>query len=272
MSGLDHLVLGVRDLDAAASFYERLGFTVGARNRHPWGTHNRLVQLPGVFLEIITVGEPETIPEHAPGFFSFGAFVRDALARGEGVSMLALESADSRATNASWRDAGIGPYETFFFERQGLRPDGSAVRVAFTLAFARHAAAPEAGFFTCQQHEPQNFWNPAFQRHPNGASDIASVTFEAERPHDHAGFFAAFTGVSPEFEGENVLFRLPRGAIRLRRGTGSPRWTGFDVRVASVEALAERLRREGIGFSADGASLTLSPAQAFGAAIRFGPA
>jgi Glyoxalase-like domain len=32
--GLDHFVHAVRDLDAAAEFYSRAGFTVGARNRH----------------------------------------------------------------------------------------------------------------------------------------------------------------------------------------------------------------------------------------------
>ncbi len=31
-------------MDAAAEFYVRAGFTVGSRNRHPWGTHNRIVQ------------------------------------------------------------------------------------------------------------------------------------------------------------------------------------------------------------------------------------
>jgi catechol 2,3-dioxygenase-like lactoylglutathione lyase family enzyme len=44
--GLDHIVHAVRDLDAAAELYRSLGFTVGARNRHPWGTHNIIVQLP----------------------------------------------------------------------------------------------------------------------------------------------------------------------------------------------------------------------------------
>ena len=39
---IDHLVVAVRDLDGAARFYERLGFQVGSRNRHPWGTENRL--------------------------------------------------------------------------------------------------------------------------------------------------------------------------------------------------------------------------------------
>jgi Glyoxalase-like domain len=41
--GLDHIVHAIRDLDAAAEFYARAGFTVGARNRHAWGTHNRIV-------------------------------------------------------------------------------------------------------------------------------------------------------------------------------------------------------------------------------------
>jgi catechol 2,3-dioxygenase-like lactoylglutathione lyase family enzyme len=43
--GLDHIVHAVRDLDAAAEFYASAGFTVGARDRHAWGTHNRIVQL-----------------------------------------------------------------------------------------------------------------------------------------------------------------------------------------------------------------------------------
>ena len=50
--GIDHLVLAVHDLDAAGDFYEKLGFRVGARNRHPWGTENRIVQFPHIFLEL----------------------------------------------------------------------------------------------------------------------------------------------------------------------------------------------------------------------------
>ncbi len=60
-NGLDHVVHAVRDLDAAAHLYRRLGFTTGARNRHPWGTHNVLVQLPGFFIEMLTVAEPEKL-------------------------------------------------------------------------------------------------------------------------------------------------------------------------------------------------------------------
>ncbi len=59
--GLDHIVHAVHDLAAAADFYRRLGFAVGSRNRHPWGTHNHIVQLDGFFVEILTVAEPDLL-------------------------------------------------------------------------------------------------------------------------------------------------------------------------------------------------------------------
>ena len=49
--GIDHLVLAVRDLEKARTFYQRLGFTLTPRAQHPWGTANHLAQLNGCFLE-----------------------------------------------------------------------------------------------------------------------------------------------------------------------------------------------------------------------------
>src|SRR6266508_27585 len=91
--GLDHIVHAVRDLDAAAELYRRLGFTVGARNRHPrtWGTQNHIVQLSGAFVELLTVADATGIAPHAKRYFSFGTHNRDFLARGQGFSMTALE-------------------------------------------------------------------------------------------------------------------------------------------------------------------------------------
>lgn len=252
--GLDHLVIGVADLDAAGAFYSSLGFRVGARNCHPWGTENRIVQFPGAFLELISVGDAGAIPPPAPRRFSFGAFVRDALARGEGMSMLVLESRDSATDAASFREAGIGDFEPFFFERQARRPDGSEVRVAFTLAFAENPAAPECGFFLCQQHEPQNFWSPAFQQHENGASGLAAVFLVAPEPQGQGAFLSAYSGTAASTIAESGLrFELPRGrievltpqaaAIALASGGAqgrAPHFGGFAVTVpdsARVEAL-----------------------------------
>jgi hypothetical protein len=194
--GLDHIVHVVRDLDAAGEVYRRAGFTVGARNRHPWGTHNRIVQFAGVFIELVNVGEPELIAASAPGSFSFGGFARDFLAHDEGLAMLVLEGRGAAADAKAFRGAGIGDFGVFDFERQAKRPDGSTVKVAFSLAFATDAKAPDIGYFTCQQHFPENFWNPAFQLHPNGVAGIAGVVMVSERPDDHRHFLGAFSGVS----------------------------------------------------------------------------
>lgn len=59
--GIDHVIHLVRDLDAAGGFYEKLGFVVGGRNKHPFGTHNRVVQLDGSYIELLEVAEPEKI-------------------------------------------------------------------------------------------------------------------------------------------------------------------------------------------------------------------
>lgn len=283
--GLDHLVIGVADLDAAGAFYSGLGFRVGARNRHPWGTENRIVQFPGAFLELIGVGDAGAIPPPAPRRFSFGAFVRDALARGEGMSMLVLESSDSVADAASFREAGIGDFEPFFFERQARRPDGSQVRVAFTLAFAENPAAPECGFLLCQQHEPQNFWNPAFQQHENGATGLAAVFLVAPEPQGQGVFLSAYSGTAASATSEGGLrFELPRGRIEVLTpqaaeiGLGgggaqgrAPHFGGFAVTVPDTARVEALLARHDIAHERRNKRIVVPASAALGCAIAFEP-
>jgi hypothetical protein len=192
---LDHLVLPVGDLDAAARTYEALGFTVSARGIHPWGTHNRLVQFANrTFLELLTVGEPAKIVEAPEGEVSFGAFNRDFLAGvGEGMSMLVLSSTDPDADRAAFAGAGLPTQAPFPFRRTARAPDGTEREVAFTLTFTHDVGLPEAGFFTCAQHFPENFWRADLRRHPNGATGVTKVVMVADDPADHHVFLKAFT-------------------------------------------------------------------------------
>jgi hypothetical protein len=193
--GLDHIVHAVRDLDAAAEFYRRAGFTVGARNRHAWGTHNRVVQLKNCYIEILEVAEPAKIPPHDARSFSFGAFNREFLAARQGFSMLILNSSNTVEDARSFEVAGIGGFEVFDFAREGTRSDGTPVKLAFSLAFARDPASPDAGFAVCQHHFPENFWDPAFQNHANGTKAVRGVAMVADHPADHHLFLRAFTGL-----------------------------------------------------------------------------
>jgi catechol 2,3-dioxygenase-like lactoylglutathione lyase family enzyme len=161
--GLDHIVHAARDLDAAAALYRRLGFAVGARNLHPpaWGTQNHIVQFPGCFVELLAMADASQIEPHAPRHFSFGAFNRDFLARGEGLSMLVLEGGDTAAEAETFRAAGIGDFAPFHFERAAARPDGTSVKVAFALA-ARDPGARHR--ILRRQHHPR-ISGSAFQQH-----------------------------------------------------------------------------------------------------------
>lgn len=279
---IDHLVLATLDLDAAGAFYEKLGFKVGARNRHPWGTENRIVQFPGAFLELITVGEGAEIPEHTDKQFSFGAFVRDYNKAREGFAMLVLESHDAKADKAAFDKAGIGGFDPFFFERKGLRPDGTPVEVSFTLAFARDKLAEQCGFFVCQHHRPENFWNPLAQQHPNGASALAGVCMVAEEPSDHAEFMRAFTGID-EFSATSagLRFETPRGEIDVLSdaafafdyGKGpegnSPRLVAFSVTVPDLNGFKARLSSQNIGYKQHQGSILVGSKEAYGVIIRF---
>jgi catechol 2,3-dioxygenase-like lactoylglutathione lyase family enzyme len=283
---IDHLVVAVRDLDAAADFYERLGFRVGTRNRHPWGTENRLVQFASSYLELITVGEGGAIPAHAPRSFSFGAFVRDYLARREGLAMLALASDDAKADALSFAQTGSGAFEPFFFQRRGRRADGSETELAFTLAFMRDPHAPDAGFFVCQHHHPENFWSPAFQQHANGTEDTSAVVLAAPVPEAHRTFLEQFAGTSATGPaGHDLSIALARGRIDVVTADDAAELYGsveldpqrtefvaFAVRVPDVRYVTVHLDGAGVPYQHIGSRLVVPASAAHGVAIAFEPA
>jgi catechol 2,3-dioxygenase-like lactoylglutathione lyase family enzyme len=213
--GLDHIVHAVHDLDAAAEFYRRIGFTVGSRNRHPWGTHNYIVQCPGTFIELLTVAEPDKLGDDAISTL-FGRYNQDYLRRREGLSLLILESTDAAADVQDFKRTGISASDVVHFEREAKRPDGTPIKVGFSLAFAQDSAAPSMRFATCQQHYPQNFWNPAFQNHANGAQAVRAIVMVADEPEKHRAFVSGYTGSADFYlEPGEVSVMLPRGALSV---------------------------------------------------------
>jgi len=285
--GLHHVTHAVGDLDASAEVFRRLGFLVGARNRHAWGTHNRIVQLDGFYIELLEVAEPEKIVPHGERSFSFGAFSRDFLAHQQGLAMLALESRDAGADANAFRADGIGDFAPFAFERAGTRPDGSVAKVAFTLAFARDPHSPDAGFFACQEHFPENFWNPALQAHPNTAIAIAGVVLVAADPEAHRAFLGSFLGAGEaKATSSGFAVATPRGiievmppdAFRARFGAAppdSPRGAGIAALRFSVRdfgAAIAALKAGGVDAQMRMGRIVVAPQAAMGATLVFEPA
>jgi catechol 2,3-dioxygenase-like lactoylglutathione lyase family enzyme len=274
----DHLVLAVRDLDAAAQFYRRLGFQVGARNRHPWGTENHIVQLDGTFLELISTGE--SFDSASGGPFAHG--LSRYLSQREGLAMLVLRSQDAAADAQAFLAAGVGAGR-LDFGRKGLDAHGRPTEVAFALAFARSPLIDDAEFFVCEQKFPQNFWSKAAQVHPNGARRLAAVAMIAEGPSDHAEFLSHFTrqremlatslGLELALgQGERLEVLTPVAfAFRYGANAAAPqaRLAGFRVAVADLEAVRAALVEAAIPFDAQGQALVVPASAAYGVAIGF---
>lgn len=145
---LDHVVIAVADLEAAAADFEaRYGLASIQGGRHPgWGTANRIVPLGESYLELIAV-----VDDEEAALSGIGARVARAVrsrsrllgwaARTDDLdgvaARLGLEAhAGSRlradGTEVRWRTAGLDeavaePYLPFFIEwAEGTNPPGRA--------------------------------------------------------------------------------------------------------------------------------------------------
>ena len=279
--GIDHLVLVSQDLDQLGGFYRSLGFQLGARNRHDWGTLNHIVQFDGCFLELLTTESQFTRAQEDDPVAQFANIIADYVDRHPGFATLVLESRDAAADQSIFAERGIAGRQTFYFERQGKRPDGSAVKVAFSLAFAE---LPQGGngFFVCQQHAPEAFWNAAFQQHDNGVTGIAGVSYVADDPAPACDFFQGFADSKGEALGHGQ-FRvttqrgwidvLDSGAAATRYGTDAlPKQSGLAAvhfRCSGIDKVAEMASSAGIATSTVGAALTVPAAAAHGVTLVF---
>jgi catechol 2,3-dioxygenase-like lactoylglutathione lyase family enzyme len=289
---IDHLVLCVRDLDAARSVYERLGFTLTPKALHPFGTANSLVQLQGNFLELLAVADRSLIKSAGKGEFAFAAFNERFLAAREGMSMLAFASGDARRDQRDFAAAGLDTYAPFDFSRQAVLPDGSAVTVGFSLAFVTETRMPNAAFFVSQQHAPQYFWKPEYQRHRNGAIAVGEVVMAAPDPASFASFFAKLQpGGAVERRGTGLAVKTGRGTLtvldpaafaarfpgaRFRDGgapaQGTPHFAAYRLGVEDLTATETLLRANGVATRRHGRTIQLGPVETFGVILEFADA
>jgi len=232
--GIDHLVVCVEDIDQAVARWQSYGFVTTPVARHPWGTVNSLVQFDGNFVELLAIGESGAITEHSTETFSFGAWNRDWLKNGEGLSMLVFEGKDSRADVEEFRQSEIKTFAPFDFERPAQLPDGSVVTVGFSLAFALNEQMPRAAFFTCHQHAPEYFWKADYQAHSNAGTQIVDVTMVDQTPLRHQAFFDKLQGAGSAIEnGENLLVKTARGVVQvISPATWAARYPGVSVDVS----------------------------------------
>lgn len=280
--GIDHLVLAVHDLQAARDTYARMGFTLTPTAQHPFGTANCLVQLDGNFLELLAIDDRERIVPSCADEFSFAQFNEAFLKEQEGMSMLVFASNDARADQAEFASHGLQTYAPFDFSRKATLPDGEQVTVGFSLAFVTHPAMPNAAFFCCQQHAPQHFWKPQFQRHRNTAKEVASVSLVVPQPNSVRTFFSALQGENSITDYDSGLsIQTHKGQLRVctqaehvaRCGhpprVTPPAFAAFEVAVSDLNSAEAELTANEIPFTRHPDCLQVQAEHAHGVVIEF---
>ena len=179
LSGLDHVVIMVRGLDAAGDAWRRLGFTLSPRGTHSahMGTANHTVMLGADYFELL--GVVADTPHNAQS--------RAWLSTRQGIERAALRTDDAAAGVAELARrgmAGVGPLD---FGRPVQLPNGAATEARFRVFQWPPDEAP-AGLriFACQHVTPQAVWIPALQAHANTARRIRRVEVLAAEPRSAA--------------------------------------------------------------------------------------
>ena len=177
--GIDHIVIAVRDLNAAARDYEKLGFTVVPGGKHPVGTHNVLIAFAdGSYIELI-------------------AFYRDnpdhrwwaALQKGEGFVDFCMQTDDLIGDTAKLRAGGVKIDDPVPWSR--TRPDGYQLRWLLSLARDEHrGVAP----FLIQDETPREERIPRETTHNNGAAGIGAVTVAVIDPWEIKKWYEPVSG------------------------------------------------------------------------------
>ncbi len=99
LTSLDHIIIGVRDLESAArTFGHDLGLLPSGGGIHPiGGTANRIIVIGDTYLELITVYKPEEAQES----------IRRRLNEGEGYLNCVFSSNDLEADSRAIRERGV---------------------------------------------------------------------------------------------------------------------------------------------------------------------
>jgi catechol 2,3-dioxygenase-like lactoylglutathione lyase family enzyme len=276
IKGIDHVVIVVRNLDAARDTFRRMGFTVTPRGYHTLGSENHCVMFGHDYLELLW--SPEGAPHPSRQYYT--EFAR----AGEGLAAIALrtDSAKGAYTEMLW--AGFAPSDPVEFSRPVELPEGRR-DARFRVSMAALDRTPGGRMFVCEHLTRDVVWRPEYQRHANGATEIAAVAIVnddvagAARPYERLvaakaepiaeGLVVRTGGASIAFAtAHSLAAKLPKVRVSARP---APFMAALFIRVPDRDAAAAALAAGGLETARmpDG-SIALGADVAPGVALVFG--
>jgi glyoxalase-like protein len=205
--GIDHAVVVVKDLDAAAENWKRLGFTVSPRGTHSakMGSGNTTIMLGSDYIELL--GVLVETDHNAP--------TRAFLARtGGGIERVAFTTLDAAAGAEEIRARGYVPLGPTDFERPVTMPDGAQSAAKFSVFQWPVDEAPGGlRIFACQHKTRETVWIPQLQNHANSARAIERVIIVSPTPEADAQHLARMIDAEV-LSGSGGAFLAPSGPDR----------------------------------------------------------
>jgi catechol 2,3-dioxygenase-like lactoylglutathione lyase family enzyme len=252
---LDHVVIAVRDLEAAIQRYTLLGFAVTPGGVHPaLGTKNALVRFGLPFLELITVADEARARQRGP----FGAELLDLLNRDEeGLIGYCLSTAEINRCAQRFHEDGLSVEGPFRMER--IRPDGRVVAWSLLLPGLSPWRRPWPFLIQWADADDVRALSPS-PAHPNGVSGIARIEVLARDVAGAAALFKRQLGLAPASTptdetrvnerryqlGGSVIDVLPTGAGReaaIAPATSREGIRALTMNVVSLDRATDTLDR-----------------------------
>jgi len=231
--GIDHAVVVVKDLDAAAETWKRLGFTLSPRGTHSakMGSGNYTIMLDPDYIELLGIlaETDHNIP------------TRNFLAkRGEGIERIAFTAIDSAAGAEEIRARGYEPIGPIDFERPVPLPDGSLSAAKFRVFQWPVEEAPGGlRIFACQHKTRETVWIPELMRHANGAKRLKQALIVSPDPAKDAAHLTRLIDREGHTESDGAITVASGGEradfVFVTRDQLAARFGGV-----SLDGLAER--------------------------------
>ncbi|MEM7696340.1 MAG: VOC family protein [Pseudomonadota bacterium] len=260
ISGIDHLVILVADLEAAAQTFTALGFTLSPRGVHSahMGTANYTIMLQNDYFELLApIAET---PLNAP--------MRARLEGGDGLYATALRTDDAAGMYDELVAAGVGAEPPVSFQRPVDLPDGSVGEAAFKVTRLVEPGTARDQLFGCEQLTRDTVWLPALMRHANGATGLAAVDAVSNDPAAAAGALSVLFGTTPEVIEGGVRLMAGEVVITLTPGGNAPlRLTGMSLAVDDIAKTKGALAA--VPFAEGDGAISVAPEAAHGVALTF---
>jgi len=299
--GIDHVILAVRDLEAARSFLrDRLGFKLppaGVVGKHASGTMNASAYFANQsYLEVLAVADRDLVRHR-------NATVLDFLDQGEGLLGFALSTSSARQSAARLEQLGIPHTEPKPGSISWPGSPGTAAPKWLTVEFLPASRLP---FFLIQYLDLDyadifRNWtagfaeasaSPYFQQ-PNTAIGVSAIWVVVPKVDGVLGTYRHLLGSEgakvgmPDLAAEGYAFDIVRQRLYLlqpsmpsgpaatyvaARGSGV---MGVSIEVKDLDAVRSLLRRTDVGAKdalqgpSGRRSLLVPPAEALGAWIEF---